>query len=344
MSVIRGNSGVDSRRRKLQVTSPDELIVRAEPRPVRRLVTQIALDPSEIPYLVIPHTYMPGKESRFTLTIRADDANDDGVADFTLEPVRPETDWHHGSQTEAWETALERGGAARAGDEGEEGEDDSEAESDGDDEAAIARMTAGGSEPAFSGPAGGGPGAPGFMANPQISLLAKAGGRFFVFIDQIGLNEDGRDQDAELAYPAVGVGLAPGGASEDGLIVEAELLQHAGPEGSDSVVFACELEPAETPYIIMPYLSNPATALGANPQLGYRVSVYSDQPFVLGKPEAGAEGHECGGPECDYDCKNCPMYNVYERLKRMEVGLDRQLKYLANLAPIEEAVPNTSRP
>ena len=29
---------------------------------------------------------------------------------------------------------------------------------------------------------------------------------------------------------------------------------------------------------------------------------------------------------------------------RIRVGLDRQLKYLANLAPIEEAVPNTSRP
>ena len=40
------------------------------------------------------------------------------------------------------------------------------------------------------------------------------------------------------------------------------------------------------------------------------------------------------GAKCDYDCKNCPMYGVYERLKRMEVGLDRQLKYLGGLQPI----------
>ena len=337
VSVITGNAGADGRRRKLQVTSPEELVVRAEPRPVRRLVTQISLEPSETPYLLIPHTYMPGKESSFTMTVRADDVNDDGVADFSLEPVRPETDWHHGSQMEAWEAALARGEgvAGAAGSDGEEDEEDDE--SDGDDEGLIARMAAKGGGGGGGG-AGGPPGSGGFMGNPQISLHAKAGGRFFVFVDQIGLTADGRLEEGEDegGYPAVGVALAPGGASDDGVIVPAELLQHAAAEASDSVVFACELDASETPYVIMPYLAEPARALASHPQLAYRVSVYADQPFTLGTPEQGAEGHECGGPKCDYDCKNCPMYGVYERLKRMEVGLDRQLKYLANLAPIEE--------
>jgi len=129
-----------------------------------------------------------------------------------------------------------------------------------------------------------------------------------------------------------------------GVIELSELLQHAGPEASDSVVFACELEAAEAPYILMPYLQEAGAALSAHPQLAYRIHVYSDQPFLLGTPEEG-KGAECGGPSCDYDCKNCPMYGVYERLKRMEVGLDRQLKYLANLAPIEDVPPAlTSKP
>ena len=79
ITVLRGNQGVDCQRRKLQLTSPDDIVVRAEPRPVRRLVTQVSLEPSPIPYVVVPHTYMPGKESRFTMVLRADDANDDGV-------------------------------------------------------------------------------------------------------------------------------------------------------------------------------------------------------------------------------------------------------------------------
>ena len=338
VSVLTGNAGADARRRKLQISSPDELIVRAEPRPVRRLVTQISLEPSETPYLLVPHTYMPGKEAPFTMTIRADDVNDDGVADFSLEPIRTETDWHHKSQMESWETALTRGGAAAAAaKEGADSGDESDS-SDGDDEALIARLAEG---PEFEGGAGGPPGTAGFMGNPQISLQVKSGGRFFVFVDQIGLNTDGRLQEGEGGggYPAVGVALSPGGAMEDGIIELEELLQHAGPEQSDSVVFACELEAAEAPYTLTPYLQDAGGALAAHPNLSYRIHVYSDQPFLLGSPEEGREA-ECGGPSCDYDCKNCPMYNVYERLKRMEVGLDRQLKYLANLAPIEEMPPS----
>ena len=126
------------------------------------------------------------------------------------------------------------------------------------------------------------------------------------------------------------------GLYADGVGILHELLQNA-----DDGVFVCELEPAETPYRIMPYLADPRAALDAHPNLAYRVSVYADQPFSLGAAE-----HVCGGDTCDYDCKNCPMYNIYERLKRMEVGLDRQLKYLGSLQPIGDLEDHTilSRP
>ena len=37
----------------------------------------LSLDGSEMPYLLVPHTYMPGVESPFTMTVRADDVDDD---------------------------------------------------------------------------------------------------------------------------------------------------------------------------------------------------------------------------------------------------------------------------
>jgi hypothetical protein len=40
---------------------------------------------------------MPGRECPFTLTLRADDVNDDGVADFSFEPVRHRYSSHQSS-------------------------------------------------------------------------------------------------------------------------------------------------------------------------------------------------------------------------------------------------------
>jgi len=304
ISVLRGNEGADSKRRKLLLSSSEELIVRAEPRPVRRLVQEISLEPSETPYILMAHTFMPGREAPFNLVVRCDDENDDGIPDFTLEPVRAESDWVSKQVTGRWIDSLSGSGAPA---------------DDGDEE----------QQPTLDPTAGGPPGSAGFGANPNIELHAQKGGRFYVFVDQLGLEQDGRTHegmDEDGGFPAVGVALSAGSALADGKVEEGELLQSEEAHPMDSVVFACTLEPSDAPYVILPFLADPAAALSRHPNLRYRVWVYSDSAFDLGAP------HECGGPSCEYNCTDCPMFEMYERLKKMEVGLDKQLKYLGGLS------------
>ena len=323
VSVLLGNGGADARRRKLLLQSPEELVVRAEPRPVRRLVTQIELEPSETPYIVIPHTYMPGKEMPFTLSLRADDVNDDGVADFTFEPIRGGTDWHHASKMVVWANALS------------ETAESFEEEGEGEEEVCMP----------ISGAAGGPPGSPGFISNPQIELKAEKAGRFYVFLDQIGANPN-------ESYPEIGGAVVPDPAAfEDGTITNDELLLHEKAQASDSVMFVCELEASETPYCIMPYLSDPNGAKDKHPQLAVRVSVYSDAPFSIGGADTGKKdelGAKCGiKPDGSCICWGygkypsaqneslCIVLRVHNSLKRMERGMERQLKYLDTLMPAQ---------
>ena len=106
-------------------------------------------------------------------------------------------------------------------------------------------------------PAGGPPGQSGFVGNPQIELRVSKAGRFFVFVDQIGLSP-GEE------YPEVGACVVPDPAAfDDGEVTADELLLHETAQSADSIVFACELAPAETPYCLMPYLLDPAGAMAA---------------------------------------------------------------------------------
>ena len=323
VSVLRGNTGADARRRKLLLTSPEDLVVRAEPRPVRRLVSEIALEPSEIPYVIVPHTFMPGREAPFTLTIRADDENDDGIPDFQIEPVRPATDWCTAVRPVRWAAALEARPAPAD-------------ELDELDDAA--------------GGGGGPPGAPGFASNPQMALTVDKGGRFFFIVDQLGLRDDSRDEEGLQPageMPEIGVAiLASADALADGRLDDDEILQneHAA---ADAAMLACELAPSELPYCVVPYLVNPTAALGRHPELQCRVCVYADVPFTFGDEAAAGAGGL--GPLCsmaaDGTCvcwglgrfpdqqneNSCPILQMYSSLKRMERGLDRQLKYLDTL-------------
>jgi len=166
---------------------------------------------------------------------------------------------------------------------------------------------------------GGSPGSEGFLTNPAFALHVKTRGRFFVFVDQTGL-EGGAP--ADMAYPEVGVALTLG----DGSTTMPAEPHHAPAEARDGVAFECVLEAAGLPYQVLPYLADPAAALANHPRLGYRLSVYSDVAFELADPT----DDKCK-PDCTYDCKDCPMFDVYERLHRLEKGLDRHMKYLASL-------------
>jgi len=175
---------------------------------------------------------------------------------------------------------------------------------------------------------GGAPGSPGFASNPQVGLRVKARGRFFIFVDQEGLDRDARDEagvQLDVAYPEIGVAVALGDGS-DRLPANSELPYHAPAQPKDGVFFECVLEAAEVPYVVVPYLQDPAAARSQHPDLRYRLCVYSDAPFEIG----GTGADECK-EDCDYDCDHCPMFNVYERLHKIERGLDRHLKYLSTL-------------
>ena len=327
ISVLKGNPGADAQRRKLLLTSAEELVVRAEPRPVRRLVQEISLEPSESPYILVPHTFAPGREMPFNLVIRCDDENDDGIPDFQLEPVRPETDWYTATKVIKWADVLSPGSPANGAE---------------------------GASPA--GGMGGTPGSAGFATNPRLTLsvpgpanpLKPNGGRFWVIVDQLSVANGGSGQGAggDEAFPALGVALMPSAAVfDDGVVEPSELLQ-SEQATSDAVAFACELAPSETPYCLVPFLADGSHALAMHPELSCRVCVYSDVPFTLGSAEDAQEatGKGCG-LTVDGKCicwglgrfpekqtaSNCVILKIHESLKRMERGMDRQLKYLDTL-------------
>ena len=357
ITILKGNPGADAKRRKLLLTSADELTVRAEPRQVRRLVQDVTLEPSETPYVLLPHTFAPGCETPFTLVLRADDENDDGLPDFHLEPVRPETDWYQKTFDVTWATALEmvcqptdlasprddgKTAALKAAlrrDKQAAGADDDDDDDDG--KPAKPNFDFGGAPP------GGPPKSRGFVANPQIALKAEKVGRFFVVVDQLGVNLDGRMSEgpSSAMYPEVGVAvLASVAALDDGRLDDGEIL-HDERAAADSVMLACGLATSEVAYCVVPYLANPKKALADHPNLRCRVCVYSDVPFTLdsGAPKLGAEHamKEDGTCTCwnlgkmpgQQNEMTCPILRVYNSLKKIERGLDRQLKYLDTLAP-----------
>jgi hypothetical protein len=105
--IFRGNDGVDARRRKL-VLQEGDVIVPSQPRFTRRLVEEISLPASDTPYVLMPFAFEPGQESSFTLVVRTDDRDEDGVADLRMEPVRPEDDWRSATLANHW--SLSNGG------------------------------------------------------------------------------------------------------------------------------------------------------------------------------------------------------------------------------------------
>jgi len=176
------------------------------------------------------------------------------------------------------------------------------------------------------------------------------GGRFFVVVDQINVNTDGRTveglEEAGELYPTVGIAvLASTAALDDGKLEDDEIVSKEE-AASDAAMLACELGASDVPYCVVPYLLDPTGALERNPNLRCRVCVYADVPFTLDSDAPSGslgEGHAMK-PDGSCTCWNlgkmpeqqnemtCPILRVYNSLKKMERGLDRQLKYLDTLA------------
>ena len=302
--VFRGNAAPHARRRKLSLAEGDA-VAQCEPKFARRITTEVTLSPPaagepHVNYVVMPYAYEPGVELDFTLLVRADisDAPSEETPEARLEPVVPEEDWSYGALTGSW--AASGGGAGGGG--------------------------------------GGAPDAPGssLRDNPQVRLAVhgQAKGKFYILVQSLGVSADMRAASGMQqgpSYPAVGVAVCAG--TEDGTLLSTlPAIKHVTPaQPLDGVLLECVLEPATTPYVVMPYLADPAGAMAATPGLGYTVSVFSDVLFQLGS--GGGPRDNCGYELCCFCGKPCALFAILRRLRKIEEGVDRHMDTCTRLYP-----------
>ena len=79
----------------------------------------------------------------------------------------------------------------------------------------------------------------------------------------------------------------------------------------------------------MPYLQDPAAALGTTPGLGYTISVFSDVEFQLGG--GGGSRDNCGYEHCCFCGKSCALFAILQRLKKIEAGVDTHFDRISTL-------------
>ena len=202
----------------------------------------------------------------------------------------------------------------------------------------------------------------------RLAVHGQQRGRFFVMVQSNGVGSDLRAQAGMQAapdYPALGLAVASGaegGATLAALRTGAHVV---AAEVRDGVVLECELEPSVTcaamlftstpnvlssaapfvvqavlaahvsghprcrPYVVMPYLQDPAAALGTTPGLGYTISVFSDVEFQLGG--GGGSRDNCGYEHCCFCGKSCALFAILQRLKKIEAGVDTHFDRISTL-------------
>ena len=303
--LLRGNNGADALRRKLALrlappvgTPADDLALAPPPRFTRRLTFETTLEPSAEPYVVMPYTHQRGQEGEFTLVVRSDDTNDDGQPDFKMAPVRAADDWVCRGADGAWTAA------------------------------------------------GGPPGTAAFEGNPKIHIKPACGhqggpadgkGRFFLVVETVGVGEDTRGEAGLQSgpdWPAVGLAITSGGplyAPQPAWQLNARggaagaVLHHTPAQRRDGVELECTVEGGDGFYVV-PYLADAAAAAAKHPKLGYRLTVYADVPFEIG----GASGTSAAGKEL-YNCRKCPMFQVFQRLSRLEESVCAHIDFVSAL-------------
>ena len=328
LSVITCNGGADTRRRKLQIVAPEELVVRAEPRPVRRLVRHLTLPGSEAPYLLVPHTYMPGVESPFTMTVRADDVDDDGNADFTLEPIRPR---RTGTRRRRSSRGRRTSPCARP------------------PTAAATTTTTTTPAPAPAAPAARRD-RPGSSTTPRSHCTSRRAAAS----TSPSIRSASRPTGASRrAAPTTGPAATRRWASLSSptpppLRTASRARGAARAQGAVSDDSCCSRATPGVRHAVhrRGRTCRTTRARRRHPLLGCRVWVYADAPFSLSDAEQAATAVQHGltsEGKCicwglgNYPSKQnegtCIVLKVYNSLKKMEQGLDRQLKYLDGLAP-----------
>ena len=190
------------------------------------------------------------------------------------------------------------------------------------------------------------PGTAAFEGNPKIHIKPACGhqggpadgkGRFFLVVETVGVGDDTRGEAGLQSgpdWPAVGLAITSGGplyAPQPAWQLNARggaagaVLHHTPAQRRDGVELECTVEGGDGFYVV-PYLADAAAAAAKHPKLGYRLTVYADVPFEIG----GASGTSAAGKEL-YNCRKCPMFQVFQRLSRLEESVCAHIDFVSAL-------------
>ena len=170
---------------------------------------------------------------------------------------------------------------------------------------------------------GGPPGSEDFHRNPTIPWLVKEAGDFTICIETTGIEAVEHDGDS---WPTLGLALrTPTG----------ETINLGAPLKEHGLVSTCASEASSEPYQIVPYLyeNQPAATW---PDAGFRIVIYSASKFTFGQQEVVKKHDHHHGPSkldcsCEFCCicgKNCSMFWVLNRLRKIEEGLNINMNQL----------------
>ena len=284
--ILKGNERNDAgdhKRRKLIARDGDEedggdFVFEKEPRYTRQVTAEYTFEEaSTTPYVLVPYMFEPGREALFKLTLLSDDRDDDGIADFGFEDVKPEDDWKTTVFTDAWS----KGGAGN-----QLGE----------------AFTAGGPP---SGVGGGGAatnsrGEPLWESNIQYQITVSEPTRCFVFLEMLNVKTDMRDVEglqSEPAYPTVGFTVFKGHGNHIKLDHTMSLtkLHTAALKRGDGVCLELGvLESSADKYVVIPYTDQP------NAEHKYNLTLYTDYEHYFERIVGRMHCDQCGNPSGIY--------------------------------------------
>ena len=300
--IFKGNEGADQYRRKLVLKEGDEedggdFVFTCEPRFTRQQTVEYTFEqPSDVPYVLVPFLFEPGREEIFRFTILCDDKEDDGIPDFGFQEVKPEQDWFRTTLHDSWSCG---GGGNQLGPEPSAG---------GPPSAAAAASATASDAPAWS-------------SNWQFQITITQRTRCFVFLEPRGIQADMRETEGlqtEPAYPTVGLWLCASegdhvkleGAQPLRKLAEAPLKRGDGVH----LEFVLDL-PAGEKYVVLPFME------AAGTEHKYVLTCYTDVAAVFEKivpKHLAMDCVECGNPTA--------LCRVLDKLELLERKYQEMLK------------------
>ncbi|KAL1518789.1 hypothetical protein AB1Y20_003072 [Prymnesium parvum] len=299
--ILKGNEpneAGDHKRRKLVLQDGDyedggDFVFVKEPRFTRQVITEYTFEEaSDVPYILLPFMFEPGREALFKLTILSDDRDDDGIPDFGFQDVKPEDDWRRTTLNDSWSM----GGSGNPL---------------GTDKSAGGPVVA--ASPLLDN------GEPEWCRNWQFQITLEQRSRCFVFLELLEVVTDMRTREGlqtEPDYKTVGFIVCKGRGNHiplQGPTENLEVLATAELKKGDGVYLELGyLEPDEDRYVVIPYTDQPGV------EHKYAITLYSDYDHVFEKINPRL------------NCEVCTNPNGIGRVQDQLETLSRLLKRISN--------------